>query len=287
MSPRARASVPRVVHGDDLLYDFFQNALADSDPAFVGVPQLLLQTMGVWMPLRVYASWPVLRPYVVRDPSCRGKRAAGLPDQWGSPDAHGYLRDDNSLIKGLPRALLISGPRTRRLSGARLGTEFVAAHIWRTVSGTSTLASRIPALNSFVPNLVWLPRQVAKLTDREGGIVQEMAQGLSWAIYRDAPVEAHLRDVVDECWGLLPKPSRELRPFSHEELNWFVATDAFLLQRAERLASVLDALQRVRSGLPLEGRVITSRYTAGLGAVEPAAVEALIEALRRYVPPES
>lgn len=40
----------RLVHGDDLLYEFFQNVLADESEAFSAVPQLLIETMGVWFP---------------------------------------------------------------------------------------------------------------------------------------------------------------------------------------------------------------------------------------------
>ena len=43
----------RVVHGDDLLYRFFQEALASQPELFRAVPQLLLTTMAVWLPLEV------------------------------------------------------------------------------------------------------------------------------------------------------------------------------------------------------------------------------------------
>jgi hypothetical protein len=65
------------------------------------------------------------------------------PDKWSSPDDAGFLRDDNSLIKALPRSLLVRGPKNSHISGARLGTEFVAAHVWRVV-GHEHLASRLP-----------------------------------------------------------------------------------------------------------------------------------------------
>src|SRR5688572_17571169 len=93
--------------------------------------------MAVWFPVEVYAALPVLLPWVVRDPSCRGSRKNGVvvrPDQWSAPNELGYLRDDNSLVKGLPRALTIRGPKDAHLDGRRLGTEFVASHIWRQTS---------------------------------------------------------------------------------------------------------------------------------------------------------
>ena len=281
LPPRRR----RVVHGDDLLYEFFQNVIAEESEAFAAVPLLMLETMGVWLPLDVYAKWPILLPFVVRDPDCRSKPSVGRPDAWSSPDDAGYLRDDNSLVKGLPRALEIVAPKQRRISGARLGTEFVAAHVWRKVRGTETLASRLPELNTFVPNLVWLPGQIAKLTDREGSIVQQTAQALAWSIYRTVPVAAHLVDLVEESWELLPEPTRAIQPVDTSQLNWFIATPLFMALREQRVRAVIAALRRVRDGLPPEGKVIASRYTAGLSSVPRDGIDKLLPRLERHLPP--
>lgn len=169
----------RLVHGDDLLYRFFRDLFEDDSELAASIPSRMLIDMGVWLPLDVYYRWPVLLPWVVRDSACRGNRKRGIPDQWSSPNSLGYLRDDNSLVKGLPRSLDIASPRGTSLRGARLGTKFVASHVWREVEG-SELASRVPLLNSFVPNLVWLPLQVSKLSDQERSPVQLALQGLAW-----------------------------------------------------------------------------------------------------------
>lgn len=155
----------KVVHGDDLLYRFFVD-LFESEPELIGVvPQLLVQSMAIWLPLDAYRHSPILLPWVVRDPTCRGSKARNIPDEWGSPNGDGFFRDDNSLVKSVPRSLNIRGPKGSRLNGRRMGSEFVAAHIWRKVD-SDRLASRIPLLNTFVPNLVWLPSQVSKLGSR-------------------------------------------------------------------------------------------------------------------------
>lgn len=279
------ASNRKVVHGDDLLYRFFQSALIDENAAFAAVPQLLLATMGIWLPLDVYAQWPVVLPWVVRDPSCRGRKSAGLPDQWSSPNKIGLLRDDNSMIKSFPRALPVASPGRAHLHGARMGTEFVAAHVWRTPIETEVLASRLPQLNSFVPNLVWLPGQIAKLTDREGSVVQETLQAMSWAIYRTAHVDSHLRDIVEEAWNLLPRPSREISDIDSADLNWFVSTPLFFTTRRKRLDTVLAALRQLEGGLPLQSKVLTTRYTDGLPGVPPAARTSLLARLEAFVPP--
>ena len=272
----------RIIHGDDLLYRFFQDALRSNPELFAAVPQLLITTMGLFLPLDVYKRWPVLLPWVVRDPRCRGNPRKGIPDEWSSPNKDGFLRDDNSLIKGLPRALTVRGPKGSHIHGARMGSEFVASHVWRVVKHDE-LASRVPLLNSFVPNLVWLPGQVAKLTDREGGIVQQTLQAMAYEIYRRAPVSPHLQEIVEEAWALLPEPTLKPQPFRLEDLNWFEPSDGFYRTRSRRLASVIEALEAIEQGLPVRERVVTTRYAKGLPRVSPAALSELKAFLQRFV----
>ena len=58
---------------------------------------------------------------------------------------------------------------------------------------TASLHNRIsgkpddPLAYSFVPNLVWLPSEVAKLTDRQDSFVQRYVQAISTRLYRDYP----------------------------------------------------------------------------------------------------
>lgn len=273
----------RVVHGDDLLYRFFQDALANEPELFEKVPQMMLEAMGIWLPRATYRDWPVLLPWVVRDPKCRGNKAKGLPDEWGSPDEHGYLRDDNSLVKALPRSLSIKTSGYASLTGARMGTEFVASHVWREVHGTDQLASRHPLLNSFLPNLLWLPAQVAKLTDREGGIVQTTLQSMAWGIYREAPVAPHLKELVESAWKMIPEP--EPVTISDAALNWFEVTTQFQVTRRRRLDSVIEALERLANGDPLTHKVVTTRYTTGLPAVPAEARARLLDHLKSFQPP--
>jgi hypothetical protein len=160
-----------------------------------------------------------------------------------------------------------------------MGTKFVAAHVWRVVDHPQ-LASTIPLLNSFVPNLVWLPSQVAKLTDREGGVVQTTLQSMAFTIYRDAPVAPHLQDLVSEAWAMIPEPTRLATPLS--ELNWFDSTDQFFATRRSRLQSVIAALELIIAGMPIPASVITSRYSGGLPLVTAEARQELLTHLRRF-----
>ena len=273
------AKVEKVVHGDDLLYRFFQSLFDDRADLAPAVLSRMYSTMGIWFPLELYYHFPILLPWVVRDPSCRGNKKKGLPEEWGSPDREGYLRDDNSLVKALTRSLVIDGTGMPHLHGARMGTEFVASHVWRLVHHEK-LASRHPLLNSFVPNLVWLPSQVSKLTDREGAVMQRALQGLAWTIFRNAPVEPHLREVVEEAWKLVPEPAEPVADLP--PLNTFVISEQYLLTRRARLRTVISALDLIEQGQPLTPGLVTSRYAEGLPQVGTTERSALKTFLRRF-----
>jgi hypothetical protein len=272
-------SAPKVVHGDNLIYRFLRDLFTDED-AFGAVPAALLAATAVWFPLVTYRTVPVLAPYLVRDPTCRGGK--GAPDEWSSPDERGFLRDDNSLIKGIPRALPIVAPAQKHLNGRRMATEFVAAHVWRVTADGGPLASRRPLLNSFVPNIVWLPRQIAKLTDLEGTVVQRTLQEMSWSHYRHVPVEDHLADVVEEAWSLLPEPTQTV----HDSGAWnrFAPTDRFYATRRSNTAKVRSAVQAVLAGDELTAKVISTRYTEGLPTVSRPALQQLEAFLARFEP---
>ena len=256
------------IKGDDLLYRFFNQVLPEHPELIEKIPRMLILSMSVWFPKSVYKEMPVLLPWVLRDPKCRGKRSKTIviePDQWGAPNSDGYLRDDNSLVKGLPKSLAISSGRYPFVNGRHLGSEFVASHIWRE-NLTGTLASRIPILNTFVPNLVWLPSQVAKLSDREGGPFQTALKEISWAIFRDTPLSDQSRVVAEKSWTLLPNPSTAPKLLD-EELNWFVSTPRFIKTRKAKLARVLEALDQLDSNQPISDKLDPSRYREGLPSV--------------------
>lgn len=260
-----------VVHGDDLLYRFMRGLLSENDPHLSHIPESMVRTMAIWLPVDVYEQLPILLPWVVRDPTCRASAALGRPDRWGAPNRSGYLRDDNSLVKAIPRSLTVDGPRGSHLRGKRMGTEFVACHIWRKPHGWEDLASRHPLLNTFVPNLVWLPKQVAKLSDIEGGVIQETLKAMSWDIYRTPKTDGLVLPAAEQAWSLLPQPRLSIASVAHEELNWFRSTPAFIAARRQRIRAVRAALERLERGLPLESKVVTTRYTEGLPEVPAAA----------------
>jgi hypothetical protein len=256
------------IKGDDLLYRFFNEVLPEHPELIEKIPRMLILSMSIWFPTSVYQEMPVLLPWVLRDPKCRSKKSKGKviePDQWAAPNRDGYLRDDNSLVKGLPKSLAISSARYPFVNGRHLGGEFVASHIWRkNLSGT--LASRVPILNTFVPNLVWLPSQVAKLSDREDGPFQTVLKEISWAVYRDLPLSDRARVVAESSWSLLPQPTNTPKLLD-EELNWFVSTPRFIKTRKAKLARVLEALGQLEDNQPVSDKLDPSRYREGLPSV--------------------
>ena len=273
----------KVVHGDNLIYQFLKKVLIQDEekPLIADLPQLIIETMAIWWPLDVYRELPILLPWVVRDNKCRASKSRGTKEEWGAPDEDGYLRDDNSLIKALPRNLCVRGPKEKHLENAVMGTEFVACHIWREVQHEK-LANRLPLLNSFIPNLVWLPSQIAKLTDLEGESVQRILQAMSFRIYRNAPVKPGMEPIVRDAWGLIPPPRREIQEINLSELNWFEATPRFLDTRLSRLKTVVSALEALECGEPITKKVTTTRYSEGLPRVAPESRRALLEYLKRF-----
>lgn len=273
----------REVKGDDLLYRFFNEVLVSEPDLHRKIPRLLVMSMGVWFPVSVYVEMPILLPWVLRDPRCRGKRSNGLiveKDQWGAPNVEGYLRDDNSLVKGLPKSLKISSQAYSFLNDKNLGNEFVASHIWR-VNKSMVLASRLTLLNTFVPNLVWLPSQVSKLSDREESPVQTALKEISWSIYRKVPLEGNAEVIAERSWSLLPEPEN-VSEIVDQELNWFVANKNFIDMRRSKLNTVVKTLENLNTGLEVSPLLRPSRYRDGLSAVSVQARNDLIKELKMH-----
>lgn len=268
-----------------MLYHFLQKDLLRKDIwLFQMFTARLVASLGVWMAPEIYSRYPLLRPYAVRDPLARGSRSMEIADQWGSPNEEGLFRDDNSLIKGMPRALDIHAPDNAQYNGKRIEKGFVASHIWRELSsGGLTVRHRLTY--SFVPNLVWLPVEVSKLTDREGSFVQAYLQALSMHIYRGVQVHPELRDKVEESWSLLPEPvgiPEEGLP-ARDDLAYFSPKESFYRRNLVDLGRVVAALTAASENRALPGRVVATRYGDGLTRVAQRTLIGLRDELSRYL----
>jgi hypothetical protein len=272
------------IEGNDLLYHFFQKTLLEEDAEqFHALTTRLVVSLGVWLSPEVYRRYPLLVPYAVRDPKCRGDKRRGLPDEWGAPDSTGLFRDDNSLIKGIPRSLTVVNRHNQLMHGRKLGTRFVAAHVWRKLTGGGE-APRNALTYSFLPNLVWLPTQLAKLSDREDGFVQTLLQAISRKVYRGIELSPPLSEFAEAAWALLPEraePAHALPELSN--LNFFAFDEAWLHRRVNTLRAVATALASVTDGEVPAHKIVSSRYGSGLAGLDPSAAAALEGSLSRYL----
>lgn len=273
---------PDHLKGDSVLYAYLQKELLEEDVwLFQMLTARLVTSLGVWISPDIYQRLPVLLPHVVRDESARGRKNG--VEMWGSPSAAGFFRDDNSLIKELVKSLRISSPRAT-YNGRRIGRAggWVASHVWqRRVDGT--LASREPSTNSFVPNLVWLPRELSLLSDRTG-FVQRYLQAIAHKVYGHIEFAGELDVVVTEAWDALEVPDDLPEQGLPEPatLNFFEADERWISSRYTRLESILDALEAGALGNPIPAGS-HSRYRERLGDPEAGATEALRGHLRRYI----
>lgn len=271
--------MPTPLDGRHVLYHYLEKDLQSSDPAlFKALLTNMIGRTAIWLSPEIYGRMPLLIPYARRDPLCRGDKRSGRADAWGEPDSQGFFRDDNSLLKRFPGPLNINGPAPG-YARRRIGNGWVCAHVWRDLGG-GTLASREPLTYSFVPNVVWLPEQVAKLTDREGSFTQQVAQAISWSLYREAPVSGPHAALVEKIWSMLPRP--EMPPAmalpDAGALNFFGPDESCFQRRAEKSRLVAQALR----GESRKQKVISSRYTAGIPRVKRTAAKRLANFLDDY-----
>jgi hypothetical protein len=254
------ASRNRDVNGQNILYHYIQkNILSETDEFSKELLKRLLVDLSIWIPPSFYRKLPIILPYVVRDNSCRAKKPTG-EDEWGSANSGGFLRDDNSLLKGIVRSFTIRSPKISEYDGNKLGTGFVASHIWGkvTVGNTVLISSRHHMLNSFVPNLVWLPVQISKLTDREGSFAQRLLQAISHRIYR----EISLPNDLLKIWDALPYPE-ELQNISIDvgQLNYFDVPAEWLTKRINGLIQETEKISSIDTfGEKIQHKVKSSRY---------------------------
>jgi hypothetical protein len=190
-----------MTNGENIIYHYIQKTLLNDESNNEFAKELierLIIDLSIWIPADVYRQIPILAPFVIRDNSCR-KKAPGSPkDEWGSSNERGLLRDDNSLIKGIIKPFFVDGRRVADYNNKKLANGFVASHIWRELKiNDDKLASTFEKTNSFIPNLVWLPKQISKLTDREGSYAQNLLKTMSYKIYFD---NANTSDFSREIW---------------------------------------------------------------------------------------
>lgn len=272
------------IDGIDVLKNFleqrysqysFKDLEKQDDPSIQTCIKEAIDILGIWLPVELYKYLPIISPFVKRDNSCRPLKKNQI-DMWGSPDEEGYFRDDNSIVKGYPRSLLINSTFPS-YAGKKIGKGFVTAHCWMCKNNNYN-----PMVNSFVPNLVWLPKPLAVLTDVEGSFAQQYVQFLSYNIYVKVRVNRVLSKTIKECWSLLPKPYLSL-PRKKVVVNFFEYKPRMQKSRISIIKNVQKALELCIAGEKLSKKVISKRYTDGLPNVSKEHLIRLNIELKNYL----
>jgi hypothetical protein len=113
-------------------------------------------------------------------------------------------------------------------------------------------------LNSFVPNIVWLPIQISKLTDRDGSFAQKLLQAISYEIYREISLPRELQSI----WEILAHPSDPPKiSIDLKRLNYFDVPENWLTKRISGLISEIDVILSLEKTDPINmQKVKSSRY---------------------------
>lgn len=266
-----------LVNGQNIIYHYLQKEVCVEEDEFSKalVTRLILD-LSIWLPVEFYRNLPIMLPFVVRDASCR-RKVDGAGDMWGHANECGFLRDDNSLIKGIVKPFEIAPTKKWVFNGNKLGNGFVASHIWRKLKGKKFLASTYYKTNSFVPNLVWLPAQISKLTDREGSYAQRVLQFISYKLYRDIVETSE----INEVWALFEKPEIPIE-IDVEKLNFFNVSINLMEKRKKQLMTEIALIHKSLETGSVQGKVKCSNYIPTLLDIDASAKKNLVSWLRNY-----
>lgn len=279
------------LNGENILYHYLQKDLLIKDVwLFQMLAARLVSSLGIWFHPSIYKQIPILLPFARRDSTCRKNCNKERIEQWGSPDENGYFRDDNSLIKGIPKGLKVKSALKDIYDGQKIGAGFVACHVWRISdmngrSENTSFTTQNPIVYSFVPNLVWLPKQVAKLTDREGSFAQLYLQALSYKIFRNIEVPEKLKPIVLKSWDILARPSGipDQGLPEIDELNFFMGVNTFIIRRRKSIEDVYKGIKNILNGDRSLKKLISSRYSNGLSNIKKEKLEKMENLLGNYL----
>ncbi len=270
------------VDGQNIIYHYLQKHILKEDDEFSKeLIEKFVIGLSIWLPPKLYQELPILYPYVVRDPLCRKSSNPKGNEEWGSSNSEGYFRDDNTLVKETVKTFSINSPKIREYDNVRKGKGFTASHIWREISiEGKKLASRSHKTYSFIPNLVWLPTQISKLSDREGSHAQKVLQTISHLIYNIDSLKSEKE--IDEIWNSLPNPgiSVEITP---KDLNYFNVADEWINRRKKMLLREINTIEmKIKASGNKLKKVKCSRYLPSLDKISKEDGEALLTWLIAY-----
>lgn len=269
---KSLGGVDAAARGKEALSVFLRDEMANSAALERALLEHALPSLAIWFPVQTFQALPYLLPHVRRENDCRrrrcpdrrhvkrGKGRTGEPrDLWSTPDAEGYVLDDNSLVKECVKRLRIASPNPL-LIGRTLGREYVACHI------EPMRGAQDPWDNSRVANLVWLPSPLDKLSDRQGSTMQHVLRETS-------------RKLV--LAGQVP---RTVERHVHEpRLSSFVVNKAFIDARVAKIERVTRVLEALVTGRSPESGSGHSHYDLHWQDMDPKRIGPLARRLRAYL----
>ena len=163
------------------------------------------------------------------------------------------------------KALPVESPRLGDRS-YRIGSGWVASHVWQfTVDGVR--ATLDATTNSFIPNMVWLPRSLARLSDVQGSPLQAHLIAVARQLYGAVELRARLKQIVEATWARLPGPwgpvRRPLGP-----LNFFEVDDGWVERRTQ---TIRTCTPRSRATRPRANGLTFDRPGIGRASRRPTA----------------
>jgi len=287
----SRAAIMAEVDGNTIMYHYLQKDLRVRNyPMFLSRVIQEVSDLGIWIHPDDYCKLPILLPFTYRDINCRKKTSGEKKDSWGAPNLNtGLQKDDNTLIKnfGQHKKHTIESSTVSNYAGKSIGKGFKASHVWREIDEEGSLASRNNLLFSFCPNLVWLPPELAKLSDREGSVVQSYLQLISTHIYRDVEVSDALKPFVEKSWQLLEnKPinvnlGKESLP-KLDNISYLRIDKGQIELRLKRIIDLGVALSNHGRGLEFENPKISSKYDHLVSSINRDEAKKLGDWLQEY-----
>ncbi len=133
-----------------------------------------------------------------------------------------------------------------------------------------------------MPNMVWMPSALSALSDMHESHVQLLLQRSSVALFRNVEVANPVRYYAEYAWHRLPTPRYEGRSLSTNELAVFDADHAFVRRRVNYLTAFVHGAEAVLESGQLRRKLISTRYTAGLPLLDPAAIADFRDAMLQY-----
>lgn len=187
------------------LRKYIHDDLRENDvPLFYQVSLRFILDVAIWIDPEDYKKYPIIEPLAYRE---QRWKALGWKRGQANPDT-AQLVDGNSHNKNYMNSAgtKIVSRKVKYYNNKKLvsGSGFVACHIWDEYGKECTKATGDHRLFTFIPNIVWLPKEIAYLTDIKGTPVRDLLKQLSVNLYHSVKISnPELQSIIEENWDKL------------------------------------------------------------------------------------